>query len=86
MPQEDLAKLSTAELEQKLRSGQAVQRTTIVIFGIIILAWLLLGFWRSNTPVFIITLVMALGTAAVVSAGPRSIAQELRRRRGESPD
>lgn len=84
MANENLANLSTAELEQKLRAGRATQRIVLVIFGIIILAWIVLGYWRSNTPVFISTLVVAIGAGIAVGAGPRSITQELQRRRRES--
>lgn len=76
----DLSQLTTDALHGKLKAAQAVQRTVFAIFAVIVLAWLFLGFWRSNTPVFITTLAVAFGAGAAVSATPRLIRAELARR------
>lgn len=76
----DLSQLPTDALHGKLKAAQAVQRTVYAIFAVIVLAWLLLGFWRSNTPVFISTLAIAFAAGAAVSVTPRLIRAELARR------
>lgn len=76
----NLEQLSTDALQDKLRAAQAVQRTVFGIFTVIVLAWLVLGYWRTNTPVFISTLVVAIGAGIAVSTGPRSVRAELARR------
>jgi hypothetical protein len=77
---EDLSKLTTDVLHGKLKAAQALQRTVFGIFAVIILAWIVLGFWRTNTPVFISTIAAAVAAGASVTAAPRGIRAELARR------
>ncbi len=77
---ENPSQLSTEELRGKLTSALAIQRTVAGIFALIVLAWIVLGFWRSNTPVFIATLAMGAASIAATSAAPRAIRAELARR------
>lgn len=77
---ENLEQLSTDALQDKLRSAQTVQRTVVGIFAVIILAWIVLGYWRTNTPVFISTVVVAVGAGVSVFAAQRSVRTELARR------
>jgi len=77
----DLSQLTNDALHGKLKAAQAIQRTVFGIFGVIILAWIVLGFWRTNTPVFIITVAVAVAAGAAVSAAPRGIRAELARRK-----
>jgi hypothetical protein len=72
---------SIQELEQKLKVTNTLRITVGVIFGIIVLAWIVLGYWHSNLPVFISTVVMGLTSLLVTSISPRHIAAEIRRRR-----
>lgn len=72
---------SIQELEQKLKVTNTLRITVGVIFGIIVLAWIVLGYWHSNLPVFISTIVMGLTSLLVTSISPRHIAAEIRRRR-----
>ncbi len=55
----DLTRLNVEELNGKLKAVKSVQTTCTVIFAIIILAWIVLGFWKTNLPVFISTVAMA---------------------------
>jgi uncharacterized membrane protein len=77
---EDLSKLTTDVLHGKLKAAQSIQRTVFGIFAVIILAWIVLGFWRTNTPVFISTIAVAVAAGASVTAAPRGIRAELARR------
>lgn len=77
---EDLTLLSTDVLRGKLKAALAVQRTVLAIFGVIVLAWIVLGFWRTNTPVFISTIAMGVFAVVATSATPRTLSTELRRR------
>lgn len=76
-----LENLSIQELEHKLKVTKTLRITVGVIFGIIVLAWIVLGYWHSNLPVFISTVVMGLTSLVVTSISPRHIAAEIRRRR-----
>lgn len=76
-----LETLSIQELEHKLKVTNTLRITVGVIFGIIVLAWIVLGYWHSNLPVFISTVVMGLTSLVVTSISPRHIAAEIRRRR-----
>lgn len=76
-----LASMSDEELARKLKAARSIQITVGVIFGLIILTWLILGYWRSNVPVFISTIAMGLTTLAITSVVPQGIAKELQRRR-----
>lgn len=78
---ENLTQLTTEVLQGKLRAAQTVQRTLFAIFGVIVLAWLVLGYWRTNVAVFISTLVVAVGAGVAQSASTAGIRAELARRR-----
>jgi len=80
MAKVELSELSTEELQAKLKAGKTIQRTVIGIFAIIILAWIILGYWLTNIPVFISTVAVAVGTTVSVSVAPREIAAELQKR------
>ena len=77
---DDLTSLSTDELRAKLKSTQAVQRTVAGIFAVIVLAWIVLGYWRTNTPVFISTIAMGVAAVVATSTAPRAVQAELARR------
>ncbi len=80
-----LERLSDAELAQKLKSFRALQITVAAIFGLIILAWLVLGYWRTNVPVFVSTVTMGITSLLITSMTPRRIGAELERRRKIDP-
>ncbi len=77
---EDNSQLSIQALQQRLRAVQAIQRTVLAIFALIILAWIVLGYWRDNLPVFITTVTMAVATGAATSIGPRSLRAQIKKR------
>lgn len=79
---ENLASLSLDERHQKLKSTQAIQRTVGAIFAVIIVAWIVLGYWRTNTPVFISTVAMGVAVLTATSVTPRALRAEIRRRDG----
>ncbi len=80
MAKTTLADTPTEELCAKLRAIKIVQNTITGIFGLIILAWLVLGYWRTNLPVFFGTVAMALGVSAMQLATRSSLVKELKKR------
>jgi MFS-type transporter involved in bile tolerance (Atg22 family) len=84
MAAQDLSAISDTQLEGKLKASKNVQLVTLIVFAVIIGAWLVLGYWREQLPVFISTVVIAVALTAVQSVGRTAIEQELRRRRGQA--
>lgn len=84
MAAKEMSAMSDAELETKLKASTTIQRTTMIIFAIIVGAWLVLGYWRENLMLFLSTVALALAITAVQSVGRTAIDQELRRRRSRS--
>jgi hypothetical protein len=76
-----LSTLTDEELHAKLKTHNTLQVTTTAIFIVIILAWIVLGFWRTNLPVFIITVVGAMGLSASQFASGSGIRAEISKRR-----
>lgn len=64
----DLSNLTTDELLQRLKSMRNVQLIVSLIFAVILAAWVILGYWKTNTPVFIITMVMAFLMIVITNA------------------
>lgn len=80
-PTDPLARRTTDELEARLRTMRGVQYAVSGIFALIILAWIVLGYWTRNVPVFISTVVMALGLSMIMMFSRRPLVAELRRRK-----
>lgn len=80
----DYSNMSDQELEEKVKVGKRVQMTVSVIFGLIILAWLVLGYWQENMAVFVITLGLAIIIFIVTGNGPRQMSAELEKRKSDS--
>jgi len=76
----DLSQLTTDALRNNLKAAQAIERTVLGIFVVIVLAWIVLGYWRKNVAMFLGTLSLAFGAWAAVSMGPRRLRAELARR------
>ena len=71
------------ELEAKLKAAKKNQLIVMVIFGLIILAWIVLGYWRDNTPVFITTIALAVAIGFATSAGPRKLSADIEKLKSE---
>lgn len=80
MAKTSLEDLSTDELRAKLKAIKTIQNAVLVIFGVIILGWIVPGYWRENIPVFISTVAMAIAIGAMHVATRRSMVDELRKR------
>ncbi len=76
----DLSEMDQKELEQKHTSAQNTQRVVAIIFGLIVLAWIILGFWRENVPVFITTLSMATILIVTTRNNTKQLAEEIENR------
>ena len=81
MAKRPVTEYSIPELEKALRRAQVVQRTTAVIFALIILAWIVGGYVAQNTLVFITTVVMAVAIVGVQQASKTALRTELTRRK-----
>ena len=81
MTKNTLSTLTDDELHAKLKTHNTLQFTTAGIYVVIILAWIVLGYWRTNLPVFIITVVGALGLSASQFASGSGIRAEVSKRR-----
>jgi len=81
MAGKDLSGVSDAELEGKLTASKRIQLTTMILFAVILAAWLVLGEWRERLPLFMSTVAVAVVLTAVQSASRTAIERELRRRR-----
>jgi hypothetical protein len=82
MARQDLTTLSVEELESALKGKRTLLRTVIGIFGLIVAAWIVLGLWRENTPVFISTVAVSVFVTVAAWTASRGLEEELRRRRG----
>lgn len=61
MAKTSLADKSTEVLQSNLAAIKKIHLTTTIIFAVIILTWIIGGYWRKSTPVFISTIALALG-------------------------
>ncbi|MEM8862122.1 MAG: hypothetical protein AAGD96_27695 [Chloroflexota bacterium] len=71
------------ELETKLKAAKRTQLTVMIIFGLIILAWIVLGYWRDNTPVFITTIALAIAISFATSTAPRKLTADIDKLKAE---
>ncbi len=67
-------------LLSKYRAVRSIQRTVIVVFAIIIGAWILLGYWKTNLPVFIATVAMGVFVVLSQSGVSGALGAEVRKR------
>jgi uncharacterized membrane protein len=81
MARKSLSEMTTEELASKVRALKSIQTTIFAVFAVIIGTWLVLGLWRTNLPVFISTVVLAVGTSASQIAVRGGLMKELERRR-----
>lgn len=77
----ELSDLSINEVEAKLHAVKRTRLIVSVIFGLIILAWIVLGYWRDNTPAFIATIALAGGILAMQTNSQQQLTKELEKRK-----
>ncbi|MEZ6139129.1 MAG: hypothetical protein R3B84_01030 [Zavarzinella sp.] len=71
---------STEELKSKLQKIRTIQVTILIIFAFIILVWLILGYWRNNIAIFIVTVSSGITTTAALIASTSGITAEIKKR------
>ena len=81
-----LSKLTLEELQGKLKVVNSLQITTLGIFAFIILAWIVLGYWKENVPVFISTIAVAVAASSGLIASRSSLNAEIAKRKNSAPD
>lgn len=79
-----LSEMTMDELRSKLNAARKIQITIGVIFLVIILAWVVLGYWKTNTPVFITTLCVAAGSLSSMVASTAGLGAELKKRESQA--
>ena len=79
-PTNPLEQCTTDELEARCRSMRGVQYAISGIFALIILAWLVLGEWSENLPMFISTVMMGVALSIIMALTRRPLVAEIRRR------
>ena len=76
----DYSELTDEQLAAKLKSARAANITVMAIFLLIIVAWIVLGYWKTKVPVFISTMTLGFMSFIITSAAPRKIRAEIARR------
>ncbi|MCL4844148.1 MAG: hypothetical protein KJZ79_20010 [Bryobacteraceae bacterium] len=79
-----LSEMSVEDLKNKLNTVRKMQMTVGGIFVVIILAWLVLGYWKTNVPVFISTLCVAVGSLTAMTASSAGLRSELKKRESKA--
>ena len=81
MPNErSLADLTDAALEARIAAARKVHAVIVAIFAIIVLAWIVPGYWRENMLLFVSTVAMAVAITVAMHASTAGLRAERRRR------
>lgn len=80
MAEQSKEPMTVEQLRAKIGAIKKVQAAIMVIFAIIILAWIVLGYWKDSLPVFISTVVMAAATSVMFMATRNTLVAELKAR------
>ena len=83
MAKSNMSETPREVLQGRLGAVRKVRITMAAIFGVIILVWVVGGYWRQNLLLFLSTVVLAFGSIAAVGASQGWLLAELRRREGE---
>ena len=75
------AGMTAEQLEAKLSSVRKLHTTVMAVFAVIILAWLVTGYWRGNLALFISTVAGAVTISAALLASRQGLIAEVKRRR-----
>lgn len=70
----------TDELKRLIKNRRLITLNVLIIFVVIIMAWVFLGYWRENLPVFISTIVLGIAAPAAMHATSNGLRKELRKR------
>jgi len=80
MAKTKLEEMTTEELQAKLKTARALRNTVGGIFVVIVTAWIVLGLWRKNIPVFASTFVCGIAVTVPITVSVNAIASELSKR------
>lgn len=84
MARRDLSALTTDQLRQQVGAMRKVHAVVTGIFLVIILAWVVGGYWRQNVAVFLSTVAMAVAIWAMQFSVRSGLEKELGKR-GPTP-
>ena len=70
-------------MEKTLKAAQTARWVVATIFALIILAWIALGYWRTNVPVFVATIAMGLTSFVAASAGANAMASKIEAKKND---
>jgi hypothetical protein len=71
---------TTEELKSKLSKLSSIQLVTVSVFGVILVLWLVLGYWKDNLPIFISTIAMAVTVSSALLTSQLSLRAAIRKR------
>lgn len=80
MAKTPLSEQPTEAIRARLSAIRKVHFAIAAIFAVIILAWIVGGYWRQNLPIFLSTVAMAVGVTGMQFAIQGGLVAELRRR------
>ena len=83
MSKKTISEKSIEELEANLKAINTIAVAIFGIFLVIILGWIIPGYWKENIAPFVATICVALGVTASQLAVRGGIAKEIARRKAE---
>lgn len=75
-----LSEISTEELRSLIRTKNAINSTVGGISAIILLGWMVLGYWEKNSRAFISTIALSLVILAALYTSGIALRKELKNR------
>jgi hypothetical protein len=75
--------LTVEELQNLLKGRNTITYTVAGIFAVIILGWVVTGYWRQNMLLFISTIVLAMGVSAAMHTASYSLRSEIKKRKSQ---
>ena len=77
----DYSKVTSQELQSKVKTWNIVQTVALILFGAGFVAWLFIESWRSNAMIFILLFGFISTFILFFGQGPRAMAAELEKRK-----
>jgi ABC-type multidrug transport system permease subunit len=79
----DLSSMSTDALKSQLGTLKKLHTAIMVVFVIIIMLWVILGYWQKNLTFFISTIMLSVVISGSLIASRSGINNELKKRNNE---
>lgn len=79
----DISSMSTDTLKSQLGRLKKLHTAIMVVFVIIIMLWVILGYWQKNMTFFISTIMLSVVISGSLIASRSGISNELKKRNNE---